>query len=259
MEEGSPGKVEVYRKKFRPNRARQSNLKYRLRMATKVCGNFFPRLYLQVMRRRHRNYYTFERIAGPSTNIVIEGFPRSGNSFSVRAFTNTQDRKVSVAHHLHSWGNLYYAKKHSIPGLVLIRKPGDVIVSLAVHAIEQKAVPAGIDPKDLLLWNCRYYLAFYSRVECHLSYFCVATFEQVTSNFGAVIENLNKHYKCDFSTFDHNDDNVREVFEGGGEHLSPSGVRNKRKEMFAEALHDSDVMAMLAKAEKLYARIVEKQ
>ena len=36
------------------------------------------------------------------TQMVIEGFPRSGNTFAVFAFRHAQRRDIRVAHHLHA-------------------------------------------------------------------------------------------------------------------------------------------------------------
>lgn len=42
------------------------------------------------------------RLARPDTGLVIEGFPRSANSFSVIAFLNSGASDMTLAHHVHS-------------------------------------------------------------------------------------------------------------------------------------------------------------
>jgi hypothetical protein len=37
-----------------------------------------------------------------TTQLVIEGFPRSGNTFAVVAFEQAQRQSVRIAHHLHA-------------------------------------------------------------------------------------------------------------------------------------------------------------
>ena len=41
----------------------------------------WPRLYIGLLRLRYRNKRFARRIVGPATDVVIEGFPRSGNSY----------------------------------------------------------------------------------------------------------------------------------------------------------------------------------
>ncbi len=42
-----------------------------------------------------------DRAITERTQLVIEGFPRSGNTFASKAFTLAQDRPVVVASHVH--------------------------------------------------------------------------------------------------------------------------------------------------------------
>tara|TARA_B110000444_G_C18442284_1_gene411822 strand:+ start:358 stop:519 length:162 start_codon:yes stop_codon:yes gene_type:complete len=42
------------------------------------------------------------RLARPDTGLVIEGFLRSANSFSVIAFLNSGASDMTLAHHVHS-------------------------------------------------------------------------------------------------------------------------------------------------------------
>ena len=53
--------------------------------------------YLQLARRRKGR-----AVVGPDTELVIEGFPRTANTFAVFAFQTAQARPVRVAHHLHA-------------------------------------------------------------------------------------------------------------------------------------------------------------
>ena len=55
------------------------------------------------------------------TQIVIEGFPRSGNTFAVVAFQQAQRESVRVARHLHMREQVIRAAKWGIPTLLLAR------------------------------------------------------------------------------------------------------------------------------------------
>src|ERR671920_2182155 len=70
------------------------------------------------------------RAVTPDTQLVIEGFPRSGNSFARRAFIMAQDEpqiKNHIAHHLHVPAQVVQAARWQIPTLVLIRRPRDAV------------------------------------------------------------------------------------------------------------------------------------
>lgn len=66
-----------------------------------------------------------ELIVGRGTDIVIEGFPRTGNTFAVVAFKNVQDRNYQIAHHLHIISQVKKAVSNNVPVIVLVRNPVD--------------------------------------------------------------------------------------------------------------------------------------
>lgn len=64
-----------------------ANLSIRGRFRLRSLISLYPRLFLPVMRRRpaHRGH-----IVDVDTEIMIEGYPRSGNTFAVVAFEFAQ-------------------------------------------------------------------------------------------------------------------------------------------------------------------------
>ena len=96
----------------------------------------YPRAYLFLARRRYGS-----RVLGPDTDIVIEGFPRSANTFAVTAFELAQERPVTVAHHLHAAAHVVRAAQAGVPVIVLVRAPEDAIAS--VVARKPSARPGG--------------------------------------------------------------------------------------------------------------------
>jgi hypothetical protein len=92
----------------------------------------------------------------PGKQVVIEGCPRSGNSFARRAFSMAQDETfdvTSIADRMHVPAQVVRAARWQIPTLVLIRRPRDAVLSFAVWD------PISVD-KAL-----RYYLSFYETSE----------------------------------------------------------------------------------------------
>ena len=56
------------------------------------------------------------------------------------------------------------------------------------------------------------YAAFYERLMARATHFVIATFEDVTTDFGAVIRRVNERFSTDFREFDHTPSNVEMVF-----------------------------------------------
>lgn len=159
-----------------------------------------PAVYLTLMRWRYRSD------EGPSavdraTDVVIEGFERSGNSFAVTAFQLAQSRPVRIAHHLHAAGQVIVAVRHGVPALVLIRRPEDAIVSLLARY-----------PHLSIRQAMKGYRRFYEPL-LPLRRTCVlARFESVISDFGAVTRRLNEKSGRRFEAFRHTPANVDRCF-----------------------------------------------
>ncbi|MBU2677838.1 MAG: hypothetical protein KJP16_12225, partial [Gammaproteobacteria bacterium] len=76
-----------------------------------------------------------ELLVTADTDIVIEGFPRSGNTFAVVAFRQAQSNPggLAIAHHLHVPAQIGLAVRYGIPAMVLVRQPDAAIPSLVVR------------------------------------------------------------------------------------------------------------------------------
>src|ERR671911_1748803 len=158
---------------------------------------FFP-LYRLLRTRKD-----LTRAVTPDKQVVIEGFPRSGNSFARRAFIMAQGETfdvTNIAHHLHVPAQVVRAARWRIPTLVLIRKPRDAVLSFAVRD------PISVDQA------LRYYLSFYETVEEYRDSYVLGLFEEVTEDFGGVIRRINDRFGTTFSPFSHDERNVDGVF-----------------------------------------------
>lgn len=136
------------------------------------------------------------------TQVVIEGFPRSGNTFAVVAFEMAQNQPVKIAHHLHVEAQIIEAVRRSLPVIVLLRNPLDAIRSLYVR-----------HPEIDVSWAFKQYLSFYSKVESLSEKVIIAHFDDVTRNYGRVIRHVNKKFGSGFCVFEHNDLNTKLVFQ----------------------------------------------
>lgn len=195
------------------------------------------------------------------TEIVIEGYPRSANTFAVAAFLLAQERPVKVAHHLHVPAQVIRAVQWGIPTIVLIRKPEDAVLSLLVREPRLSAHQSLVD-----------YVRFYRRIKPYCSYFVLATFEEVTTNFGLVIEKVNKKFGTNFKMFAHTDENVTKAMKIVEEMdkadqrkatvtettvARPSEIRTRLKERRRRDLEDPHLERLLREAKAVYQEIIE--
>ena len=142
-----------------------------------------------------------KRAVRHNTEITIEGFPRSGNSFAVYAFKLGQQRPVTVAHHMHVPAQVIQSVRFGIPTCVLIRKPEEAIRSLVLKY-------PGIPLRFALLG----YALFYETCMRYQGHFVAARFEQVVADFGVVIDRINAKFATQFVRFEHTPPNVERVF-----------------------------------------------
>ena len=103
----------------------------RAKYSGRVWLSSVPSLYLPFARIKYRSVPN--RLVGRDTELVIEGFQRSGNTFAVFAFEMAQDRPIRSAHHLHASAQVSRAVKLGVPVLLLVRDPRDTIVSHVIR------------------------------------------------------------------------------------------------------------------------------
>ena len=157
----------------------------------------YPSVYLPLARRKYP-----DAVLDADTQLVIDGFTRSAVTFAVVGFQMAQNGHVRVAHHLHAPAQPLAAARRGVPVLLSVRRPEDSILSALVRE-------PFVRPGTLV----RSYVEFYERLCDHRSSFVVATFEEITSDLGAVVRAVNERFGTDFRPFDQTDENVRRCFE----------------------------------------------
>jgi hypothetical protein len=192
------------------------------------------------------------------TQLVIEGFPRSGNTFAVVAFEQAQHERVRIAHHLHMPAQVMRAARWRIPTLVLMRKPTDAVLSWVIR-----------EPWIPIREAMRHYVWFYEKVAEYRSAVVMGFFEEVTQDYGAVLERVNTKFGTAFSAFDHSKDNVEGVFShieerhrarrGGLDERQiarPSAAKAGMKDALMEELQAPQIKELTARAEAIYEDFV---
>ena len=131
----------------------------------------------------------FTRIT-PETKLVIEGCPRSGNSYALAAFTYSNP-DLKVTSHRHSPTSVRTAQKRGIANMVIIRPPRACIASGLQYYPTQP-------PK----WAIKVYQDFYEGILPLADKALIATFDEVISDFGEVIRRCNSRFRTTFAQYD---------------------------------------------------------
>ena len=147
--------------------------------------------------RRHPSFYfglvgrrqAVRRLrAYKSSRLVVEAFPRSGNTTSMYSLFYAQGQSFQVGHHLHVPAHVKYAVANQIPCLIIMRKPLDCVASLMVMI-------KGGNPSELL----KDYIDFARMVKRCLSAVVVVDFEDVIQDgIGDAVEAVNAKFGTGF-------------------------------------------------------------
>jgi hypothetical protein len=142
----------------------------------------YPSIYYKIYARK----YPFNQMAVThKTEICIEGFPRSANSYAVVAF-KLNNKDIKVGHHLHIAAQVVRAADFGIPNVVVIRKPEDAVASFLVF---QSSFNARAYLKS--------YIRFHRTIMPFLNKTLFASFETVTLDFNKIIISINDRFgKC---------------------------------------------------------------
>jgi hypothetical protein len=200
-------------------------------------------------------------LAATGTDVVIEGYPRSANSFSVAAFGMAQEwsgrARPEIAHHTHAPAHVIAAVRQGIPALVLIRDPEDAVLEFVM-----------VKPSITVRQALRGYVRFYGPLPAYRDGFVVGRFEEVTSDFGAVMRRVNDRFGTAFVPFPHTPGNEQACFDamdgywrdmvGPGEKLErrvgrPSAWREEEKERLRPAYRAPALAAVRAAAARIHA------
>jgi hypothetical protein len=161
--------------------------------------NASPTVYPPLARLRHRDEPNWR--LSPVPELVIEGIGRSGNTFVVDAFERAQPTPVRVLHHTHSAGLVIRAAELSVPILLLVREPSQVVVSqMILRGVPARAV--------FDAW-----VRFHRRLLPYRDRMVIGSFEEVTTDLGVVVDRVNARFGTAFERFDHSDAAVSGVFD----------------------------------------------
>ena len=192
------------------------------------------------------------------TEVVIEAFARSAQSYVVAAFRLAQEpHAVRVAHHTHSPSTVIDGVRHEIPALVIVREPKDAVLSYVIR-----------EPSISIRGALRGYIRFHRPLLPYRDRLVLATFTQVTTDLATVIAQVNERFGTDFGTFEPTEANVARIFgeiEADEQTRAsnvddreraiprPSGVREDLKEPMLASYEVDALGALRMEAGRLYA------
>ncbi len=138
----------------------------------------YPSVALPVARwRRHGE------AVGDGTDLVVEGFPRSGNSFAVAALASAQPAPIRIAHHVHAPANVIAGIRRGLPTLVVVREPEDAVVELVL-----------LKPFLAVAQALRGWVRFHEPLLRYRGRFLVARTDEVIGDLAGVVRRLNERF-----------------------------------------------------------------
>jgi hypothetical protein len=128
------------------------------------------------------------QVVGPESRACIEGFPRSGNWFALRAFLDANPGDASVGHHIHLAGQVARALRFGVPCLILVREPIAAVASFLVF--EPRLAPR------VALWS---WIRYHETIARHAESIEICPFDELVESPASVVTRLNRRYGTDFT------------------------------------------------------------
>ncbi len=128
-------------------------------------------------------------LARAGRSIVIDGFPRSGNTYAVCALLAAGQPGNSIARHIHLPLQFRLAHRYGIPSLLLIRDPVDAVVSWLIR-----------EPRLSMAFALQSYISFYSGVEPYRNSVVIGRFEDLIQSPFGVFRAVNSRFDASLPT-----------------------------------------------------------
>lgn len=196
-----------------------------------------------------------EILVNRDSDLLIEGFPRSANTYAAWAFMLANPRG-RLARHVHSAAHVMLALRYRVPALVLLRSPQAAIESLLVRRPSLHPKQAVID-----------YFSFYSALVPYKNDIIVGSFATVTENFAKVIAAVNSNYGTDFQACAADDkagqarifaaiDDANKGGHGGSIDTRSVPRPHPERQQMKASLHIDENMPEFRQAQTLYDRLL---
>jgi hypothetical protein len=141
------------------------------------------------------------RRIGPDTDLVVEGFPRAGNTFVVYALQSASDNRLNVASHVHHPSQVKLAVAQGIPTVFVVREPIATLSSYLTYA--QHGRSSGV---------LKEYISYHQELVPYADRLLICDFEESTVKMSSVIARINQRYSMKIPPFDQSAANVERIF-----------------------------------------------
>ena len=141
-----------------------------------------------------------EILINNDTEYLIEGFPRSGNSFLL-FYLKQLSKGVSIASHTHHPAHVIKAINEKKKIIIVIRNPIDAIISMYLFFNKKIKFNLLIDE----------YIKFYKSIQKYKKKFIIIEFKKIISNPKKVINIINS--KNNSIKFKYKHPNKKEIFK----------------------------------------------
>lgn len=121
-------------------------------------------------------------------DLLVEGYPRSGNTYARRMLELTQGSNMHFASHKHVPPFILSGVSRRKPAILLLRKPEDAIASF--HVLTGAHIP----------YLVRQWTLYYTIMQRHLDYVYLLQFEELVANFQGAVSRIEEKFKLGLSS-----------------------------------------------------------
>ena len=204
----------------------------------------YPKLYFTYYRLRGKNAHI---MVNEATDIVMEGFGGSGNTFAIRALQSCQPNALRVAHHMHTPAQIIRGLELNKPVMVFVRDPiGAATSGISRHTVQYDEATLHQALKHVL----KSYCLFHETVLPYKDQYVIAPFEETISNFGAITARVNAKFGTNFVSFEHTDENVAAI-QSKQKTAKPGTKRLNDKDKIKQILLSPNMAPYLKDAQRL--------
>ena len=198
------------------------------------------------------------RTLTPDTDLVVEGYPRSGNTFAVTALEFANPDAV-IKSHAHFPAQVRAAVARNLPTMICVRRPVDSVASLLI-AFPHIRISAAL----------REYIHHHREMLKVADDVLVVPFETITSDLTSVIDEIEARWGLRLQPFSHSASDTEDVFrridernrlDHGKEaserlYARPSNTRHEEKAWVLHQLATPRFAQRLAEAETTYRELI---
>jgi hypothetical protein len=189
------------------------------------------------------------------TELVVEGFPRSGNTFVVFALQDAAHHRLNLSSHVHHPSQVKLAVSRALPTVLVVREPVGTLASYL--SFGQHGRPAMV---------LKEYSGYLRELVPYVDQVVICDFTEVVSDLSAVIDRINDRFSTSIPHFDQTPENTDKVFDEIERHHQllhgrldpvnvaprPSAGRRDVSDRARAGILDPQNETLLAEAVKLY-------